>query len=77
MVAKKKKIEKCFFCGEKFIPELGRWLEIYEIKEDEKTKVDTGKLMGKSFVCFQCEEPCSHPPEFNDDGSLKQRGGER
>ena len=64
--------EKCFFCNKKFNKELGRHLDIIQSDHDG----DNEQNIGKSFVCFQCEVPCSTAPEFNEDGSFKKKDKE-
>lgn len=61
-----RKYERCFFCNKQFNKELGRWLDIIQSDHDGSNE----KCIGKSFVCFQCEVPCSTSPKTmgEDDG---------
>jgi len=73
------KTSKCFFCNKRFAPELGRWLSIIKTKTEKKkvgeemVESEVEENIGKSFVCFQCETACSTPPEFNEDGTIKEK----
>ena len=58
-VGRPRKYEKCFFCNEKMIKELGRVLKITKTKTDRETGREVTEDVGRSWVCFQCEEPCS------------------
>lgn len=56
IMPKLRKNERCFFCNKMFPKELGRLLDILETGMDKKTKKETTECIGKSFVCFQCED---------------------
>ena len=66
-----RKYEKCFFCNQKFVKELGRWLDIVQSDHDGSNE----RCIGKSFVCFQCEEPCSQIPTFREDNDAQDDQG--
>ena len=79
-MGRSRKYEKCFFCNKKFVKELGRMLDIIKTRSERKETgpaefevVEIKENIGKSFVCFQCEGPCSTNPEFNEDGSIKEK----